>query len=165
LENEFEQDCLSSILPPPANRSAAITSYFFQKSVFATSELAISCQIVKSGPLAAPNVGLDVGSKDQRCAEASIDVSRAECLLQRCKRRFACTVAGGNILDLEFVLERGHDLLNGIIGGRNKVEASGNEMDFGIDRCCGLYNAFDSRMRTADDKESGHPEVSLFLFQ
>src|SRR5579872_5637564 len=120
-------------------------------SIFATRKPAIQGKIVESRPLAAPDV--DIRSKDKRRAETGINVPCAECLLQRCKARLAGAVTGSNILNFELVLERAHDLLNGIIGGHDKVKASGNQMNFRIDGRRGLHNSLNSRMRTADNEK------------
>ena len=62
-----------------------------------------------------------------------MDVSHTEGLFQCRKGWFSSAVTRGNIFNLEFVLERGHDLLNRIIGRHNQVEAAGDETYLWVD--------------------------------
>ena len=72
--------------------------------------------------------------------------------LERTERRFAGTVARGNVFHFEGVMQRGDSLLDILVVRNNQMESARDEMNTRIDRGRGLHNPVDAEMRAANDE-------------
>jgi hypothetical protein len=100
--------------------------------------------------LATSRVGAHSRSKRKSSAETCIKISVTESFDQRCEHWLARAVARRNAFDLERIFQSRHRLCDNIIRRDDKVEAAGDQMNFGIDSRRGLDNSFNPWMSAAD---------------